>query len=241
MAWTSYDEQLYQALSLEQEFSSNSTLKSLIKYDYPCTMSEVVTTREKGISYYWKMPSRWWADPLNPWNLILLVCWLPINVIYACFQGVRSLASTKNSLTPPMQDVIHLESGHFGFSRPPAGLNGPISHARIASLGYYANGLRMDLDGRRFLLGAAGAPSLFVTLRHLAPNAAITSGLIVPNDFIERCTRTGHQIDVSSMHQNPPQTWTVESKDYKPPIPVAAIVGYGLIAVFAVLIVILAI
>jgi hypothetical protein len=207
------------------------------KAHYPCAVYAVVTEKGSGINYYWKMPRRWWADPLNPWFLVQLIFWLPVNVIYFSFQGVRSLASTRRSLSPPVNDVAQLSPGHLNFSRPHAGLGAPIPYARISSLNYYANGLLIDVEGRSLLVDAVQKPSLFVALRHLAPNASVISGLIVPNGFIERCIKGGRQIDVGLMRQNPPQTWRAEPKDYKPQIPAAALVGYGLMVIFAVLII----
>jgi hypothetical protein len=92
-----------------------------------------------------------------------------------------------------------------------------IPYANITKIGYYTNGLRVDQGYKRLLLSAEAAPALFVALRHLTPTARVTSGLIVPTGFIDRCSKNGYNIDVSQMRKNPPQTWAVESKEYKPP------------------------
>jgi hypothetical protein len=62
---------------------------------------------------------------------------------------------------------------------------------------------------------------------------------MVPADFLTRCAKEGRPIDVSRMRQNPPQSWVAEARSYNPPIPLAALVGYGLIALFVVLVIVL--
>jgi hypothetical protein len=242
MNWTRSDEQLYQALTLEQHLSTGadeSTMEYVRSASFPCVVYEILMNKGKGVEYYWKMPRRWYADPLDPWNLVLLILWIPVNIVYFCFQGTRTLASARNSLSVPRHDIVRLESHQLSFSPSHFGLSGPIPYSSITSLGYYANGLRIDWGRKKFLLSTEAAPSIFVTLRHLAPGAAVASGLIVPKDFVERCSKSGHNIDVSRMCKNSPQTWVTESKDYNPPYPAQAIVGYGIIAIFTLLLIVL--
>jgi len=231
--WTDFDEQLYRALTLEHHLStgpSEATNEYFRNASFSCAISEVLTNKGRGIQYFWKMPTRWYADPLNPWNLTLLIFWIPINVVYFCFQGVRYLTSTKNSLSMPSNAIVRLEPHHLSLSPSRFGLSGSVPYQTMTLLGYYANGLRLNHFGRKFLLNTEAAPSLFVALRHLAPGAPVASGLIVPNDFVERCSSSGRNINAYQMRKNPPRTWVAESRDYKPRPPMRAIVGYGIIA-----------
>jgi hypothetical protein len=242
MNWTDTDEQLYQALALEQALSSKSreVAQRIYGSTYPCNVQEINTIKGDGIQYYWKMPRRWWADPLNGWNIAHLILWIPVNVVYFSFQGIRSLASTRNSWTPPQQIKISVEpyqlriSGYYGPDRL-------IDYRTITSVGYYANGLRMDYSGAKLLLAGSAMPSLLVTLRHFAPNASLTAGLPVAGNFVDRCAASGRQIDISRLAKNPPTTWVSEPKTYKVRPPLQAIIGIALAVVFALLIIRLAI
>jgi hypothetical protein len=88
MDWANSDEQLYQALTLEQRLSvatDEAAAKYLTSTSYPCAIYELLTTMGKSISYYLKMPRRWYGDPFSPWNLTLLVLWIPTNIVYFCY------------------------------------------------------------------------------------------------------------------------------------------------------------
>ena len=244
MDWTRSDDQLYQALTLEQRLSAG-TDEAIMEYlrsiSFPCTVCEILLNKGEGINYYWKMPRRWYANPLDPWNLVLLIFWIPINILYFCFQGTRSLASARYGLSLPVHDIVRLEPYQLSFSLSHFGLSGPIPYATITSLGYYANGLRIDQGRKKLLLSTEAAPSLFVALRHLAPGAAVASGLIVPNGFAERCSESRREINVSQMSKNSPQTWVTESRDYTLPFPPQTIIGYGIIALFILLVIVLSV
>ncbi len=238
MDWTSSDEQLYRALALEQRLSIGGNARpaeDLYGTSFRCTVSEIMLNKREGDTYIWKMPRRWYADPLNPWTLMLLLFWIPANIIYLCFQAIRSLASTRHTWSLPAEDNARLEPRQLSFSRQRSGLSGPIPYTRITSLGYYANGVRIDQGGKKLLLSTEAAPSLFVTLRHFAPNASVAAGLMVPSDFAERCSASGRYLDVTQMQKNPPSTWVAQSKEYKPPLPSQAIIGFGIILILVLL------
>jgi len=235
MEWTNADEQLYQALTLEQQLSVGGEMSVRQVYGsyYPCVVYQVMLSKREGIRNYWKMPRRWYADPLNPWTLMLLLFLIPVNIVYFCFQALRSLASARNSWSRPAQDIARLEPHQVSFSPRHSGLSGPIAYARITSIGHYANGLRIDQAGTRLLLQTETTPTLFVALRHFAPNASVTSGLIVPSDFVDRCTASGRHLEIGQMMKTPPSTWVSQPTSYKPPLPTQAIVGLGIIGFLA--------
>ncbi len=67
MDWTSSDEQLYRALALEQRLSIGGNARpaeDLYGTSFPCTVSEIMLNKREGDTYIWKMPRRWYADPL---------------------------------------------------------------------------------------------------------------------------------------------------------------------------------
>jgi hypothetical protein len=235
MDWTDSDEQLYRSLTLEQEFSAGGEAVARRVYGsaYPCTVYLTMLLKGERIQYYWKMPRHWYADPLNPWILTQLILWIPVNIVYFSFQGLRSLASARNSWSQPGENIAYLEPGQLTFSSRHYPLSGPITYARITAIGHYANGLRIDCDGTRLRLEAAASPELFVALRHLGPQARVTSGLTVPPGFVDRCSSSGRHLDVSQMAKNPPETWVSQPNTYKLQLPTQAIVGIGIIALLA--------
>jgi hypothetical protein len=200
MDWANSDEQLYQALTLEQRLSvatNEAAAKYLTSTSYPCAIYEPLTTREKSISYYLKMRRRWYGDPFSPWNLTLLVLWIPTSIVYFCYQSIRSLASARNVWSCTAQDIARIGPHELSFGPSSFDADSVIPYANITKLGYYTNGLRVDQGYKRLLLSAEAAPALFVALRHLTPSARVTSGLIVPTGFIDRCSRNGYNIDVT--------------------------------------------
>ena len=235
MDWTDSDEQLYRALTLEQHLSAGGKISAQHVYgsSYPCTIYKIVLSKKEGVRNYWKMPGRWYADPLNPWTLILLLFLIPANIVYFCFQVLRSLVSARNSWSLPAQGIARLEPNQISFGPKHFGLSGPIAYARITSIGHYANGLRIDHVGTKLLLQAEAAPSLFVALRHFAPNARVTSGLMVPGVFVDRCSASGRHLNISQMMKTPPSAWASQPKAYKPPIPKQKIVGAMVIVLVA--------
>jgi len=243
MDWTDSDERLYRALTLEQELSAGGEAVARRVYGsaYPCTVYLAILAKGEGVKYYWKMPRQWYGDPLNPWILVQLILWIPVNIVYVSFQGIRSLASARNSWSQPAENIAYLEPGQLTFSSRHYPLSGPIAYARITAIGYYANGLRIDCAGTKLRLETAASPELFVALRHLAPQARVTSGVMVPPGFVDRCSSSGRHLDVSQMAKNPPETWVSQQHTYKLQLPPQAMVGIGIIALLALIFIVNAI
>ncbi|SRR6266566_5879658 len=238
MSWSESDEQLYQALALEERLSAegaSSFVGDSNQPDVPCDVSETVLEKHQ-TDYFFLMPrARWLADPLNPWYLTLLILWIPANILYSGFQLIRFLVTMKFVLTTPMRDKVRIDLGKVCFgSRHSWGDS--IPYHRIASLGYYANGVRVDYAGRKLLLATQAAPWIFVALTHLAPDASIKRALNVPPDFIARCSAERTAVDISKMSRNPPSLWSTQPADFRPPIPFWRVVGFAIIAVLTIVI-----
>jgi len=229
------DEELYRALMLEQRLSAEdpSALAELSARYFPYTLSEVVTRGGEREWGYIKLRGRSHiADPLHPVTIIMLVLWIPVNIVYLTFQALRNLAAT-NSVIQPL---------HNGSARilPPAleltawgNVMEILPYHEISLIGYHPNGLRINRGRRKLVVDSPNAPSLFIALTHLAPAASIESGLIVPDDFLIRCQEAGWPLDPGSMRRNPPASWKAAASNFKPPIPLRRIVAYFIIVVLA--------
>lgn len=237
MSWTEFDEQLYQALALEERLSADDP-GSFARYpeqpDIPCDVSEMVLEKRK-TGYFFFMPrASWLADPFNPWYLTLLILWIPTNIIYSGFQLIRFLVTLRFTLMPPIHDKVKIgpDELHLG-SRHSWG--GSIPYNRISSLGYYANGIRIDYSGKKLLL-TTQATWLFIALTHLASSASIKPMLSVPSDFISRCSAERIAVDTGQMKRNPPSSWSAQPTEFHPPIPFWRVVGIAIIAVLIIII-----
>ncbi len=237
MSWSDSDEQLYQALSLEQRLSTEGVAGFTEGTDQPsfsCSLSEIALKKRQTDWFFLRPRARWLVDPLNPWYITLLILWIPLNLLYVGFQLLRYLITARFDFTSFQQDTVQLTPDRLCFGSGRAGLGGSLSYRGIWSLGYYTNGVRINDGGRKLLLVSPAAPRLFVALTHLAPTASVKPGLGVPDGFIARCSASRTALDVSSMRRNPPSSWNAEPKEFRLPIPVQRVVGYSIAAVLVI-------
>jgi hypothetical protein len=241
MAWTNDDEQLCQALLLEQRLTSAAQLGNtggLPGSPFPCTVRTMVRTGSTGVRYYLKMPRRWSRDPLNPWNIVLLLFWIPMSVIYFIFQLLRSLAATRMTWSIPQEWSARLDPAQVSFNSWNSSDNWAIPYSGITSLGMYNDGLRVDYGNGKILINSRSAASMFVAFTHLAKGARVTAGLILPTGFDQRCADQERPVDPGRMSKNGPVTWRYPGTNSRLPLPAPAIVGYSLSAIIVLLIII---
>ena len=241
MAWTDDDEQLRHALLLEQRLTSaaqRGTTGDLPGSAFPCSIRTMMRAGSAEVRYYLKMPRRWWGDPLNPWNIVLLLLWIPINMIYFLFQVLRSLTGTRMTWSIPREWNAQLDTAQVSFNGRNSSNDWAIPYAGITSLGMYNDGLRVDHGSGKLLINSRSAASMFVALTHLARGARVTAGLILPADFDQRCAAQGRPVDPGQMSENGPATWRYPGTTSRLPLPVPAIIGYSLGAIIVLLIII---
>lgn len=229
----STDEELYKALVLEQCLSAEDPSRYVGDSERPsfrCTVSRIVLEKPDARWEYIKLKGKGFIyDPLHPMSIIMLVLWIPINICYLGFQGLKVLISARFVLAPLHLDTVKLLPHQIDFT--PTGY--ALSYQGISSLGYYANGVRVDHADAKLVINSLAAPSLFVALTHLAPTAKVLSGISIPADLRARCSAGSSGLDVSKMHRNPPSSWKVASTDFRLPIPWQKIAAYSIIALLA--------
>lgn len=238
MTWSPSDEQLYQALALEQRLSTDGASSFALQSDQPdvpCDISEIVLEKTHTDFFFLKPRARWLADPFNPLYLTLLILWIPAMILYSGFQLIRFLVTMRFVIGRNMPDTARIAPAQIYFgSRHSWGDS--LFYKDMSSLGYYTNGLQINYGNKKLLLATSAAPWLFVALTHLAPTASIKSGLSVPADFIGRCSAERATLDVNTMRINSPSSWRPEPRAFRPPVPVWRVVGYVIAVALIVLI-----
>jgi hypothetical protein len=226
------DEALYQALSLEQELSALGPGNLVHSQDrsFHCELSEIITIKDrKEVAFIRPRGRGYIADPLNPVGIIMLALLIPINIAYLGFQGLRHLLTARTVVRPLYRGTVQLAPDGLEYT-PLGDIRHLLRYQSISSLGYYANGLRINHANAKLVITSPVPPVLFVALTHLAPAAQITSGLTVPSDFPSRCQEAGRDIDTGKMRRNPPTSWKPAEINFKPPIPAGKIAAYIIIA-----------
>lgn len=226
------DEVLCRALRLEQDLSSEGPgiLVDSQGCSFPCELSEIITIKDRrGVAFIRPRGKGYVTDPLNPAGIIMLALLIPINIAYLSFQGLRSLLTTRTIVKPLYSGTVRLLPDGLEY-RPLNDIRHFLPYHSISSLGYYANGLRINYASTKLVINSQLAPVLFVALTHLAPAASLVSGLTVPSDFLSRCQEVGMSIDSSKMHRNPPTSWKPIVVNFKLPVPAGRIAAYVIIA-----------
>lgn len=228
MAWSSADEQTYNALNMEEGLSTGDRdAWTAYLHDNPfrCVVSTMVVSARSSEGTYLRMKKGWWADPFGP-NLLLLIFLPFLNLCRAIFFNLRSMVTTRNDWASGKATSVRLEADKLTFDGSWYDYpGGSIPYSRITSLGHYANGVVLTDSGTKVRLESDQAPSIFVALRHFAPGANVASGLIVPPGFSERCSAMNRSLNPSAMRVNPPATWKAQANEFRPPVPTRAIVG----------------
>jgi hypothetical protein len=226
------DEVLCQALSLEQDLSSEGPGNLMHSQDrsFPCELSEIVTIKDsREVAFIRPRGRGYVADPFNPVGIIMLALLIPINIAYLGFQGLRYLLTTRTVVKPLYRGTVQLAPDGLEYT-PLNEIRHLLRYQSISSLGYYANGLRVNHATAKLVINSQLAPVLFVALTHLAPAAQIASGLTVPGDFPSRCHEAGRSIDAGRMRRNPPASWKPVDINFKLPISAGRIAAYVIIA-----------
>lgn len=228
-------EALCQALRLEQVLSAEGpeNLTDSLGLSFACELSEILTIKgRKNVAFIRPRGRGYVADPLNPAGLIMLVLLIPINLVYLIFQGLRYLITTRTVVKPLYSGTVRLLRDGLEY-RPLNDIRRFLPFSSVSSLGYYANGLRINYANTKLVINSQSAAELFVALTHLAPAASLVSGLIVPSDFLSRCQESGRKLDPSKMRRNPPASWKPIAVNFKLPVPARRIAAYIIIALLA--------
>lgn len=213
MTWSPADEQTYDALYMEEGLSAgdrDAWAAYLRDNPFRCVISTMVMSAGGSEGTYLRMKRGWWADPFGP-NLLLLIFLPFLNLCRAIFFALRSMVTSRNDWTPGHTTSVRLETGRLTFGSSWYDYSaGSIAYSRITSLGHYTNGVVLTESGTKLRLESDQAPSIFVALRHFAPGASVTSGLVVPPGFSERCSTMGRSLNPSVMRVNPSATWKTQ-------------------------------
>src|SRR5436309_1135543 len=101
--WKDFDEELYQALLLEQRLSSEGPrlLTCPQPSSFHCKLSEIRIMSSQMEWAFIKLRGRGHVgDPLHPVTIIMLALWIPVNIIYLGFQALKHLLATRAVIEP---------------------------------------------------------------------------------------------------------------------------------------------
>jgi hypothetical protein len=237
MPWSEPDEQLYQALALEQRLSEENITEFAANPAQPlvpCNLSEIVLEKRQA-GWFFLMPrARWLADPLNPYYLTLLILWIPSNILYLGFQVIRFMVTLRFTRTSLTADTLQFTARQVYFGSAGLPQDYTLPYREITSLGYYVDGLRIGHRGRTLFLASPAAPWLFIALTHLAHAGSVNPGISVPTGFIARCAAERTAIDTSKMRRNPPPSWSPEPTEFRLPVPWQRWIGYAVITLLVI-------
>lgn len=119
--------------------------------------------------WYFRMPRRWWVDLLNPWNLVLLILWIPVNLVAVPTQAlINGLSgSPKRELIGADTCIISLDGIELFDRDSPAGV---ITPRAIVGVTHHRNEVEIRTLGDHYWIVSADSVELFQAIQSmLAP------------------------------------------------------------------------
>lgn len=150
------------------------------------------------------------ADPLQPIHLLLILSWIPINVIIL---GIRLIQLMSYWFThkPRLVQVSSQETLWIGLTdlrfEAPLGYS-PIQMSSIREININQNGLDLETDARYYRIDTPDKEWLFVAITHLADHLERRNGLRIPKDFFTIYPQWSDSARQSMMTKNGPSTWS---------------------------------
>jgi hypothetical protein len=239
MVWTKEDEQLYEALALDEQLSAG-VRPPQIHVPMPIRPNEVaylsarcslisLTMRQRGVEFWHYTPrqkKRVIGDPLGAGCMWILI-WGPINIILFVIHVFQWL------FDPPRLYRRALQSGEFFVTDQRILFNMTpyhyyeLDYALLEEIAFVSEGVRISYQSNDLLMmtDSGVAQLIYVLLTNLVSSARRGPGLAVPEGFITNAQLVGRALEPDRITTNGPKTWRAQAYRIRGPIPIRSIIG----------------